>query len=951
MSSRVATAHTWLICLSVVLAGVITPLAHAATELVNMTFDNGTPPGSPTGTVAVANDGTALDPNYYLAIPEIWNVALPANPFVDIDGRKAVKLSNSQMVEFDRQTTLNVVSNDVLRLSMDFKVDRLGKQPNGRPEGVVLFSMQNYFTAASTSNPDLAWAGFRLMMAGDGTGRVTLLASDGLGKRRHYSLFSDVPYDTWYRLNMMLDINQGVLTANLGDRYFQLSLFGPFAGGIDWSNVLKSITDNDDIQMRLGWGFYPNDAYMGGYRDAVIGRVRNQGQSHEGVMYFDNVIVHNAAPNFDHADFKTAVDSISKGITDTSLDLTSDYLDFLEYMVFALTSHYLSENTTEVNTYLQAYETAKPPLFSDRDYNKQLHTYPIVDRVMVILQHDIVVSHFNNNDLSDVYNIEFESREVFPGLVAGVEHVVASTDADVGINGSYKEFPGITRGSPAHRPTGYWAVAGHKVRVCVEGSVDTSGMDVIVGAHPPINLSRKINRNYSIVTGFPFADNTTDCVDVANPYGGGIYVRVHEGVDEGFVNVALSGKIVESPFFDNRIASNRPSGKAKTSNRDWMRMFRKSALPPWSDLESDNFMMTVPSNAAILVPRPRAALDGWDDMYDAVSVFQGRVDRPRAEYLVVDSTSFCGGCSGYWMTLPQNSALEPVSSRQNNGSWVYSHGLAPFNLLDDPNFSSARRFDHFLHEKGHNLKHPTLGHGNEEEAKANIIKLVGRTEVLGDTMDDALRYHNPQGLTIEQAVMDWIISDDFIDPALGSMSSRAYQSRPMVKYIDLAELFNGWATVGNIMKEFYATNVDSVPWPGFEKHLVKDQDFAEMAVEAFNNAGLDNPLPLLEFHGVVPTQATRDKAAITYGLGASSAILTRLNEYKALVPETKAEFASKYYELITHRSQIVLKNRFLDAKDNWETKTVAGRVGVTGYHDLIEARIDEIIATYGLNSP
>ncbi len=929
----------WAGALGLAVSMLAAPWAQAAVELVNLTFDNGSPPSSPLASVAVPNDGTALDPTYRLGIEDIWEIPLPTNPYVDVDGGKAIKLSNSQMVEFDRATTVDVVKNNVLRLSMDFKVEQLGLMPNGYEDVVTLWSMQSKF-GSSQSQP---WEGLRIRVKNDnGSGRIALTAGDGNGRRKTVPMFVNVPFDTWYRLNLMLDINKGVLTANLDDRYFQLSLFGPFAGPFDWRNVLSAAIHNDQIKMRLGWEYIRD-----GRNDDFVKFVENQGHAFDGVMHFDNVIVHNAAPTVDHARFKVVLSNIGKGITDTSLELKTDYIDFLEYMVFALTSHYLDENTSEVDAYRQTYENVKPPLFSDRSTNQQLHDYSIVDRVMTILQHDIVVSHFNNNDIGDVAALSFASRETFPGLVAGIEHVPVSTQVNVTVNGSYTEYPGLSRHSPAHRPTGYWANAGHKIAVCILGGVDSSGMDVIVGAHPPINLSRRINRNYTIVTGFPFLDNTTDCVDIANPFGGGIYVRTSEGVDEGFVDVSISGNIVAAPLFDNRISANRPIGVSKTTNRAWQGMFTKPALPPWSDLESDNFMFTVPSNAARLVTRPKTALDAWDDMYDAVSAFQGRLTRRRAEYLVTDSTSKCKSCSGYWMTEPDLRALQPVSSRRSSGDWRYTHGLGPFNILDDPNFSVDRRYENILHAKGHNLRHPTLGVGNEEESKANIIKLLARTEVLGDSWNDALRFHNPQGLNIAQSVMHWMVSEEFIDPAKGTMQPRAYQSRALVKYMDLADIFGGWSGVGIIMQAFYNSQVNGEPWPGFDTHRVSDEAFADMAVEAYNAAGFDNPLPLLEFHGVVPSADTRAKAT-GYGLAPSSAILARLNEYKALVPQTKREFENLYGNLVTARGLPDVRQRFGHAADNWETKTVNGR-SETGYYDLIRVKIDEIISTYGLN--
>ncbi len=890
------------------------------------------------------NGGSGDNPTYQVIAPSLWDGSPPTGAnFVTEGSRNAIKLTLSEGLFFNNDSMTLATSTKILRVSMDFKVDNLVDVPGGH-NIVQLFNIMDKWTPGGHSK---AGVQVTFQRQANGKGVIKFYARDGQQGFDstpiiNTAMFANVDTDTWWHMKFVLDVERKVVTAMLNDRYFQKSFERFNTSGVDLTHVLVAAAADEGTAFRVGWGSLDK-------RDTEIYHDGSEGTKYTAGLYIDDFQLDNSLPDPSHLEFQDTLNRFTAHVDGTQALQGSELgqlyeHEFLPYMVLSQRGYYLEENKAEMDSYLSAYEEAYPPLFSSRSTQLPLHEYPIVDRVMTILQHDIMVTHYNSGEVADVASLVFEAREAFPGVVQNVENAVPISGALVKINGSYQEYAGIARNSPAHRPTGYWARAGQMVEVCLSDTTAAASLDVIVGAHPPLNLSRVTNRAYTIVTGFDFDE--TGCASIANPFGGGIYVRVPHGTREGWLDVTLTGGAVASPFFDNRSDSVRAPGKSKTGWWDWYRTFYASAvLPPWSDLESDNVMFTVPSNAARKVFDAANVMDKWDAVYDAVTLFQGRTagPRPRSEYLVVDSTAYCGGCAGYWMTLPTWTAGQPVTSRMIGGNWDYRYGLGVFNITKDPNFSSARRFDHALHEKGHNLRHPTLKEANEEEAKANVIKLVSRTEVFGNNWEQALLYHNRQGMTLDEVVMDWLIMDEFLSGE--TMPLRAYQSRPMIKYIDLARLFgDDWSVVGSIMQEFYN---DQDVFPHFRGHRVKDSDFAAMAVRAFENRG-DlgvNPLPLLEFWGVIPKESTVIDAA---GLNESSAIRAQLlEEYGNLVPDTQAAFFSTYSHLINHRKLVATRDRFREAHDNWGTAVInVGGTDYIGYPDAIQARIDQVISKY-----
>ena len=97
--------------------------------------------------------------------------------------------------------------------------------------------------------------------------------------------------------------------------------------------------------------------------------------------------------------------------------------------------------------------------------------------------------------------------------------------------------------------------------------------------------ARRLDR---VSTVFKITSKTTT---IANPLGGGIYIMVPYLADVGVVTVSVTGGVVEEPFF-------RKTSFDTTTAEEWERRctaFRNGRAAPWADLETDYFMMTMPS--------------------------------------------------------------------------------------------------------------------------------------------------------------------------------------------------------------------------------------------------------------------------------------------------------------------------------------------------------------------
>ncbi|MEM9622495.1 MAG: M60 family peptidase N-terminal accessory domain-containing protein, partial [Pseudomonadota bacterium] len=473
--------------------------------------------------------------------------------------------------------------------------------------------------------------------------------------------------------------------------------------------------------------------------------------------------------------------------------------------------HYLSDLAVKsaIDNYMDAYEQAKTPLFQNRRRKIDVEELDGLSRVLFHLQQNILVKHFSDADVGQVSELAYEARSVFPGLVQNPPSETISKDNafTVVVDGTYVPYRATGSGSVAHRPTGYWAMAGRAAEVCVssdrETDVRSADVQVYVGAHRAFQSHKRTNRFHKIATEFSFANQNGSCVTVANPFGGGIYVAVPAGSQLGALELEVSGGVVAAPYYDYRFQTeNRLSGTSATTNRQWQSMMSATTLVPWTDMESDSQLLTVPTRVAQQVPSPADVMSTWDSMWDQVTVATGRyaqtstMRRPRAMHIVVDSQAPCA-CGGYPTHFPAFAALYSDTA----GDDVLK--------VTDPLFHRSNYVQQWFHEMGHGLRMPLIGQESETSPDwFNMLMQFGRNL----NVDEAVKYSSRRRLDRLEAAMMWMTREEYYDVDLntdfrdeayegnnGAMPGylRKYSSRGSSKYADIAELF-GWEALGDV---------------------------------------------------------------------------------------------------------------------------------------------------------
>ena len=113
---------------------------------------------------------------------------------------------------------------------------------------------------------------------------------------------------------------------------------------------------------------------------------------------------------------------------------------------------------------------------------------------------------------------------------------------------------------------------------------------------------------------------------VANPFGGGLYVEVPDGTDLGTFTLQVQDA-VKMPMY---------STLDLVGHSDDLAAFQAEADAwnvPWFEMHGRNFSTTLPMNEVQLYTDPAALLERWEDAFDQISLMAGRpAERIRSEW-------------------------------------------------------------------------------------------------------------------------------------------------------------------------------------------------------------------------------------------------------------------------------------------------------------------------------
>ncbi|WP_462251771.1 M60 family peptidase N-terminal accessory domain-containing protein [Ekhidna sp.] len=578
---------------------------------------------------------------------------------------------------------------------------------------------------------------------------------------------------------------------------------------------------------------------------------------------------------------------------------------------------YISSKAT-VDDYMATYSDVNGFVFTKK-YNAEFpDEFDQLKSIQFQIQQWILDNMYTASTMADMEGLTFKEHENFPGTVSA--SAARIDDATFTIDGDYQTDPGFYLNDQEYvrRPTGYYAAPGELITVTVPDAAIGEGLTVYVGAHRK-NLQEtwtELRRYPRISTDLPLDSKT---ITITNPFGGGVYIAVPDGTQLGTLTFEIDGAI-KAPFY-----STKPG--FTTDLTEFMTEIQKKEVP-WADMESTNFMTTIPNGMAALMNDPDSIFTIWDESFDAVNLALGRPqERFRGEYLIVDRQShvkFTGAPAAYPMSLEvynysyEDTWQNPVDV-ESGREWYNGPTSSVFNYV-------------IFHEYGHLHNMPTLIF--EQETNVHIPATAAYSIVMGESIDSAFVYALDQRLNLEQATMDWIFTPRFYNGYrigwdtvrnVQDWDQMLYQSRALVKLVDIAKMF-GWEALGDINGYFYQYQIDNPSWSPYD---LEDDQFIRVAsdIMGFNMA------PHFEFHGILPSDALVDELKT---MDTSDEIKDRILYYRSLVPEDNDAFQPWHAAVIDKLSDEFHDPRWNDWKENYDENTAA----------KITGRIDAILAKY-----
>lgn len=465
--------------------------------------------------------------------------------------------------------------------------------------------------------------------------------------------------------------------------------------------------------------------------------------------------------------------------------------------------------------------------------------------------------------------------------------------------GSHKHFPGpvgtpvdpeavyetrVSAWSPVHvtfeephlsgprRPTGAYVAPGSVVTVAVPESLVDAGYKIRVGAHSWDNTSKRRVTRLARVSQLYDIDSVTNTL--MHPLGGGIYIEVPKGADEGVVTLSITGA-VRSPYFC-------ATRFQKTTLKEWLDVERKRQVP-WADFHTDKFMMQVPTMWISELPDPVTLMADWDLACDAQNELFGQplVKARHTHYMQVDLQNRGRAFFPGYPTC--NDRYDP------NRADEYA-GYPKHHLVRGPRHLPS----HVLHEQGHAFNIPK--YPGERESVVNLPHVAAMNRKFGLALNDAFsesRAHpGDTRHTLGNTAIAWMCIETFAKDEPMKNYEKQYQWKGHAKYADMARLF-GWEA----LDRYWGAFNDEVAEGTFKgKHAYSND---EITIRKCRAAGVDLR-PLVRFWGIHEDDADALAAQVAEEkLPPSAGIYDTLVHYKSLVPkDNKAfrEFAQMWWE-------------------------------------------------------
>lgn len=468
--------------------------------------------------------------------------------------------------------------------------------------------------------------------------------------------------------------------------------------------------------------------------------------------------------------------------------------------------------------------------------------------------------------------------ERFPSLIDGFKfgssaHFPGSVDPPADPAETYTVKIDAT--SPEHvtfgslkgprRPTGAYLAPGSIVTVIVPAPLVGKGYAIRVGGHSWDNTKkRRVTRLARVSCLFDIVSTETR---VANPLGGGIYIEVPQGAEDGIVEISFKNA-VRSPFFSAKSFHT-------TTLQEWLDVERKRQAP-WADFETEKTLIQVPTMWINNLPDPVKLMKDWDAAMDVMNDLFGqpRIKSRHTMYLQVDLQNRGRAFHPGYPTC--NDRYDPKLKDE------YA-GYADHYLVRGPQVAP----NYVFHEQGHAFLIPK--YPGERESVVNLPHVAVWNQKFGYSLDAAfgasLSADAGGGHTLDNTAITWMTSSHFVENKPMATFEKKYQWKGHAKYVDIARLF-GWNGLSRYWKAFN-DEVANRTYKG-----AHDYTNDEITLRKCEAIGVDLR-PLLRFWGIHEDDPQALAASITGASYPPSAkIYDTLIRYQSLIPEDNKAFRS-----------------------------------------------------------
>ena len=395
------------------------------------------------------------------------------------------------------------------------------------------------------------------------------------------------------------------------------------------------------------------------------------------------------------------------------------------------------------------------------------------------------------------------SSVTFPGEVPPNAARVTQT---VTVNGTFAGLPSqfgyAGARADGRMSTGLYAAAGDVVNVSVPQNIVNSGVNILVGAHTDKLWNKNTLSRHPVI--FRTFDADKPQFTIGNAFGGAIYVRIPAGSTLGEFDVTIENA-VPAPYWK----------QGETSLSLWNSTLRHHPAP-WAEIESDQFILSVPSSDIRDLDTPNATMEFWDLALEMEHNLSGYTPWPRVERAVFDVQISVGWMhSGYPFMAHTASSAGVLNSTQmwNQGDW----GM--------------------FHELGHNHQWMPSTLPGTTEATCNLYSVKLMTELVGVNLGTGHQAMNTQNRESR--------TETYFQG--GSQISSWSVWTALETYIQVQEEF-GWEPITEALAAYYTMS---------DPPNNDEQEFNRWVVELSKTTGY-NLAPYHEAWGFPLTQQTKD---------------------------------------------------------------------------------------------